>query len=70
MLLSTITRWTQERSGLDTQSWHYGYDHDTRLTSATLKDPTETILAQHGWQYDPGDNRIATQKDSQGRFPS
>jgi hypothetical protein len=40
----TITRWTQERSDLDTLSWHYGYDAATRLTSAILKDPTHAIL--------------------------
>ncbi len=73
----TITRWTQERSSLPTRSWHYGYDAALRLTSATLGTPSpssaselEAILATHRWQYDPGDNRLATQKDTQGRIPS
>ncbi|MEX1115129.1 MAG: RHS repeat-associated core domain-containing protein [Akkermansiaceae bacterium] len=66
----TITTWKQERSSLDTRTWHYGYDAATRLTSAILKNPAETILKTHGWQFDPGDNRIATQTDVAGLIPT
>ncbi len=66
----TITSWKQERSGLDTRTWHYGYDSATRLTSAILKNPAEAILKTHGWQYDPGNNRIASKTDADGLIPS
>ncbi len=66
----TITSWKQERSGLDTRTWHYGYDDATRLTSAILKNPAENILKTHGWQYDPGNNRIASKTDAGGIIPS
>lgn len=66
----TITTWKQERSGLDTRTWHYGYDSSTRLTSAILKNPVEAILKTHGWQYDPGNNRIASKTDTGGLIPS
>jgi hypothetical protein len=56
----TIYTWKQERSGLDTRTWHYGYDSATRLTSAILKKPAEAILKAHDWQYDPGNNRISS----------
>ena len=66
----TITTWKQERSGLDTRTWHFGYDAATRLTSAILKNPAETILKTQGWQYDPGDNRIASKTDANGLVPT
>ncbi len=66
----TVTSWKQERNGLPDRTWHYGYDAATRLTSAILKNPAETILKTHGWQYDPGNNRIASKTDAGGIIPS
>lgn len=66
----TIESWKQERSGLPDRTWHYGYDAATRLTSAILKNPAEAILATYGWQYDPGNNRIASKTDSAGLVPT
>lgn len=66
----SITSWKQERSGLDTRTWHYGYDAATRLTSAVLKNPLDVVTKTHGWQYDPGNNRIASETDASGIVPT
>ncbi len=65
----TIETWKQERSALPARTWHFGYDNATRLTSAVAKNPAEAVLESHGWQYDPGDNRIATETPA-GIVPS
>jgi len=67
---ATITSWKQERSGLDTRTWHYGYDAATRLTSAILKNPLDVVIKTHGWQYDPSNNRIASETDASGIVPT